>query len=215
MASPTLTPAPCRILVMASGNGSNFQAIIDAVSSSPSAIPSATIIRLIVNRSTAFARQRAAQHGIPCTYHNLVSHGFLKKGDRDHAAKVEAARGRYDAALADLVLSKEGSDERPQLVVLAGWMHVFGDAFLKPMAKAGIRVINLHPALPGKFSLKQVLLPKNAIIHSSFVYASPESDTMRKYKLMVSRRWRSKYMRMRGGMRSIYPSKNQTHPTLS
>jgi phosphoribosylglycinamide formyltransferase len=36
--------------------------------------------------------------------------------------------------------------------VLAGWMHVFSSGFLEPMEKAGVRVINLHPALPGKLS---------------------------------------------------------------
>jgi phosphoribosylglycinamide formyltransferase len=38
----------CRILVMASGNGSNFQALCDAVASGQ--IPNSSIIRLIVNR---------------------------------------------------------------------------------------------------------------------------------------------------------------------
>ncbi|KAL1844999.1 hypothetical protein VTK73DRAFT_1354 [Phialemonium thermophilum] len=31
-------------------------------------------------------------------------------------------------------------------------MHVFSGAFLEPLEKAGIRVINLHPALPGAYS---------------------------------------------------------------
>ena len=40
-------------------------------------------------------------------------------------------------------------EERPELVVLAGWMHVFSAPFLEPLQRAGVRVINLHPALPG------------------------------------------------------------------
>ena len=147
MAFPSST-VPCRIVVLASGNGSNFQALIDGVSSGK--VPSATITRLYVNRGTAFARTRAANHGIPCTYHNLVSHGFLAKTDREDAARVLAARDRYDAALADMILADDRREERPQLIVLAGWMHVFGDAFLEPMAKAGVKIINLHPALPGR-----------------------------------------------------------------
>lgn len=57
------------------------------------------------------------------------------------------ARRAYDAALAERVLAME---ERPELVVLAGWMHVFSAPFLEPLQRAGIRVINLHPALPGE-----------------------------------------------------------------
>ncbi|NJL34087.1 MAG: hypothetical protein HC893_09780 [Chloroflexaceae bacterium] len=36
----------------------------------------------------------------------------------------------------------------PDLIVLAGWMHIFGAAFLDRFAG---KVINLHPALPGAF----------------------------------------------------------------
>ena len=61
------------------------------------------------------------------------------------------AREKYDAALAERVLG-EGK-ERPELVVLAGWMHVFSGAFLEPLGRVGVRVINLHPALPGECPL--------------------------------------------------------------
>jgi phosphoribosylglycinamide formyltransferase len=40
-------------------------------------------------------------------------------------------------------------EERPELIVLAGWMHVFSAPFLEPLEKVGLKVINLHPALPG------------------------------------------------------------------
>lgn len=39
--------------------------------------------------------------------------------------------------------------EHPDLVVLAGWMHVLGDGFLEVVGQTP--VINLHPALPGAF----------------------------------------------------------------
>lgn len=51
-------------------------------------------------------------------------------------------RRKYDAALAEKILS---ADEKPELIVLAGWMHVFSTAFLDPIQKAGLNVINLHP----------------------------------------------------------------------
>ena len=39
----------------------------------------------------------------------------------------------------------------PDLVVLAGWMHVFSDVFLEEVERENVPVINLHPALPGAF----------------------------------------------------------------
>lgn len=141
---PTMAE-PCRILVMASGNGSNFQALCDACTNGT--IPNSSIIRLIVNRSKAYAIKRAEQNGIPCDYFNLISHGFQTKSEND-AQKLQEARERYDAALAEKILN---SDPRPQLIVLAGWMHVFSERFLSPLKGEGIQVINLHPALPGQF----------------------------------------------------------------
>ncbi|KAI9155157.1 phosphoribosylglycinamide formyltransferase [Paramyrothecium foliicola] len=137
--------SPCRILVMASGFGSNFQAIIDAVSSGQ--LPNSRIMSLIVNRKTAHATVRAEKAGIPWQYFNPISNGFLQKGEKDEQKVVEG-RQKYDAALAAKILAAE---EKPELIVLAGWMHVFSPAFLEPLAKAGIRIINLHPALPGEF----------------------------------------------------------------
>jgi phosphoribosylglycinamide formyltransferase len=78
----------------------------------------------------------------------LISNGFLLKGEKDEK-KVAEARKKYDAALAEKVLTE--NMERPELVILAGWMHIFSEAFLEPLERAGIKVINLHPALPGEY----------------------------------------------------------------
>ncbi|KID96217.1 phosphoribosylglycinamide formyltransferase, partial [Metarhizium majus ARSEF 297] len=157
--------SPCRILVMASGFGSNFQALIDAVNEGET-IRNSQIIRLVTNRKNAHATTRAENAGkmspclsgfhalfnttlgIPWDYFNLISHGFLPKGEKDEQ-KVAEARERYDAALAKRVLSAD--NQPPELIVLAGWMHIFSKEFLEPMEKAGARIINLHPALPGEF----------------------------------------------------------------
>ena len=55
-------------------------------------------------------------------------------------------RSDYDDEISKIVLAAS-----PDLVVLAGWMHVFSDAFLEEVEKEDIPVINLHPALPGAF----------------------------------------------------------------
>lgn len=141
------SPPPCRIVVMASGSGSNFQALLDGIAAGR--IPNAHIVRLFVNRKTAFAVTRAERAGIPSEYFNMVSGGFQAKGETD-PTRLKEARTRYDAALAEKVLA-----ESPDLVVLAGWMHVFTEGFLRPVAEKGVKVINLHPALPGGFRRRQ------------------------------------------------------------
>lgn len=85
---------------------------------------------------------------IPWDYFNLISNGFLRKGETDEQ-KVAKGRQRYDAAMAARILST--GKERPELIILAGWMHVFSSAFLEPIETAGVRIINIHPALPRKF----------------------------------------------------------------
>lgn len=126
-----------QLLVMASGNGSNFQAILDACVDGT--IPNTRVSKLIVNRKTAYSLQRAEKAGVPSEYFNLVAHGYQAKGEKD-AARIQEARSRYDADLAAKVI-----EEKPDMVVLAGWMHVFAQSFLTPLEAAGIPVINLHP----------------------------------------------------------------------
>jgi phosphoribosylglycinamide formyltransferase len=61
----------------------------------------------------------------------------------------DAAREHYDADLAKIILDLQ---PRPDLIVCAGWMHIVTPHFLNPIAEAGIKIINLHPALPGEFA---------------------------------------------------------------
>ncbi|KAL2883544.1 Bifunctional purine biosynthetic protein ADE5,7 [Colletotrichum sp. CLE4] len=133
----------CRLVVLCSGSGTNLQAIINAVADGT--VSQSKIEKVIVNRKTAYAVQRAEKAGIPTRYFNLVSGGFTAKGEKDEA-KLKEGRSRYDAALAEVVL-----EDKPDLVVLAGWMHVFSAPFLRPLEATGVPVINLHPALPGRY----------------------------------------------------------------
>jgi len=119
-----------RVVVLISGNGSNLQAIIDAVKDRT--LPSVTITRVVSNRKAAYGLTRAEQAGIPTLYFPLKPY-------------TDAGRSReeYDRDLAERVAESE-----PDVVVLAGWMHIFTSAFLDRFPN---RVINLHPALPGEF----------------------------------------------------------------
>jgi len=87
---------------------------------------------VVSNRKAAYALKRTEAHGIPTIYHPLYS--YRKNG---------RSRLEYDADLA-----KKLRPYHPNLVVLAGWMHVFTMAFLQHYPG---RVLNIHPALPGVF----------------------------------------------------------------
>ncbi|PLB48005.1 putative phosphoribosylglycinamide formyltransferase [Aspergillus steynii IBT 23096] len=133
--------APVRITVLISGNGSNLQAVIDKTSSGE--LP-ATIVRVISNRKDAYGLERAHKANIPTQYHNLVKY---KKQYPSTPEGVQQAREAYDAELARLVRA-----DSPELVCCLGFMHVLSPRFLNPLEEAKIRIINLHPALPGAFN---------------------------------------------------------------
>ena len=122
-----------RLVVLASGSGTNLQALIDAVAEGHL---DAEVTRVIVNRRDALARRRARRAGIPEECRPLGPY-------LDGAPDRREARHRYDADLADAVAAG-----RPDLVVLAGWMLLLSMAFLDRFPG---QVVNLHPALPGMF----------------------------------------------------------------
>jgi formyltetrahydrofolate-dependent phosphoribosylglycinamide formyltransferase len=118
-----------RLAVFISGNGSNLQAIIDAVQAGEL---EAQIEVVVSNRRDAYGLVRAERAGIPTLY-------FPLKPYRD----MGHSRAEYDTDLADQMAAY-----KPDLIVLAGWMHVLSPAFLDRFPD---RVLNLHPALPGQF----------------------------------------------------------------
>jgi phosphoribosylglycinamide formyltransferase-1 len=113
-----------RLVVLASGGGTNLQALIDAIDSGSL---ECSITAVISDRGDAFALTRARTAGIP------AHHVALSPGE---------ARRTYDRRLADLVI-----DHDPDLIVLAGWMRLLSTEFLDHFPD---RVLNVHPALPGE-----------------------------------------------------------------
>jgi formyltetrahydrofolate-dependent phosphoribosylglycinamide formyltransferase len=118
------------LAVLVSGFGSNLQAIIDACESG--ALPNTQVSVVVSNRKDAYALKRAEAHGIPTIYHPLRPYRLAGR-----------SREEYDADLA-----KKLSAYPVDLVIQAGWMHVFTMAFLRHFPG---RVLNIHPALPGMF----------------------------------------------------------------
>ncbi|THF63222.1 phosphoribosylglycinamide formyltransferase [Pseudothauera rhizosphaerae] len=110
------------IVILVSGRGSNMEAIVRA------AIPGARIAAVISNRPDAQGLQFAAGRGIPTA---VVDHRHYP----DRAA--------FDAALAE-VIEGHGAD----LVVLAGFMRVLTDDFVRRFEG---RLLNIHPSLLPSF----------------------------------------------------------------
>jgi formyltetrahydrofolate-dependent phosphoribosylglycinamide formyltransferase len=115
---------------MISGGGTNLQALIDAIAAGHL---HAHIALVVSNRKNAYGLQRAANAGIPTLY-------FPLKRYTDEGRSREA----YDADLAARIAAAE-----PDLVVMAGWMHIVSPAFIERFPR---QIINLHPALPGEFA---------------------------------------------------------------
>jgi len=113
-----------RLVILASGNGSNAQAIIDACANG--SLP-AEVVAVVSDHGDARALVRAVTAGLPAV------HVGRRPGE---------TRADYDARLADIVT---GFD--PDWVVLAGWMRVLTMNFLGWFPGM---VVNLHPALPGE-----------------------------------------------------------------
>lgn len=124
-----------RIAVLASGRGSNFQAILDAIRDGR--VP-ATCSRLFTDNPKAFAIERARNAGVPVT---IVDYSAFP------------GRDAYEQAL--LAAMK---DCAPDLIVLAGYMRIVGKTVVREFSG---RMINIHPALlpsfPGLHGQRQAL----------------------------------------------------------
>lgn len=119
-----------RIAILISGFGSNQQAIMDAVESGQ--LPGVEVALVVSNRRDAYGIKRAVKNGVPVVYFPLAPY-----------TQAGRPREEYDADLARIVQAFD-----VEWVVMAGWMHVWSDAFLQCFPS---RVVNLHPALPGTF----------------------------------------------------------------
>jgi len=114
-----------RLVVLASGTGSTLQALLDATADPAYG---AQVVAVGTDRPGVQALERAARAGVPSF--------TLRVADfRDRAG--------WDAALAEAVAAFE-----PDVVVLAGFMKLAGEAFL---ARFGGRCVNTHPALLPSF----------------------------------------------------------------
>lgn len=110
-----------RCVVLASGSGTNLQALLDEAAAGRLG---AEIAAVVGDRPEAGALERARSAGVPAR--PLEPAGFPE-------------REAYDWALADTV-----TEHGPDLVVLAGFMRLLSPEFV---GRCAGRLINLHPSL--------------------------------------------------------------------
>lgn len=115
-----------RIGVLASGRGSNLQAIMDKIAAGSLPLEIAVVIS---DKEDAFALERAQKAGMPQV-------AVVRKSCSDKAefeAKIDAALREHDV----------------ELVVLAGFMRILSGDFV---SKWQHKIVNIHPALLPSFA---------------------------------------------------------------
>lgn len=121
-----------RIAILASGNGSNFEAIVRAVEKDEI---QAEVALLFSDKKDAYVLKRAVKYRVP-------AYSF--------APKQFDSKEEYEAALCELLV-----EQRIDLVVLAGYMRIIGSHLLQAFPQ---QIINIHPSLlpsfPGLHGIK-------------------------------------------------------------
>ncbi|MBF0265121.1 MAG: phosphoribosylglycinamide formyltransferase [Gammaproteobacteria bacterium] len=114
-----------NVVVLISGNGSNLQAIIDAVKAKELDI---NLCLVLSNKADAFGLQRAAKAKIPT---KVIEHS-------QYSTRLDF----------DLEMMKAIDEYKPDLVVLAGFMRILSKEFVQHYDN---RMINIHPSLLPKY----------------------------------------------------------------
>ena len=123
--TPGTGSAAGSIVVLVSGGGTNLQALIDATSDPAYGV-----------RIAAVGADRDDIEGLSRAHRAQIPTFVCRVADF-------ATRADWDAALTSQVAAY-----RPELVVLAGFMRLTGEAFL---GQFGGRTVNTHPALSPSF----------------------------------------------------------------
>jgi len=143
-----------RIVILISGRGSNMEAIVRrcAAEGWP-----AQVVAVVSNRPDAQGLAFAAAQGVATA---VVDH------------KAFASRDAFDAALAATI-----DGFAPDLVVLAGFMRILGEAFVRRYEG---RFLNIHPSLlpafPGLHTHARALEVGCKAVGATVHFVTPELD---------------------------------------
>jgi len=145
-----------RVVVLLSGTGTLFQALLDAARRA--APPRPRVVAAISDRADAEGLQRARAAGVPTA--------------------VVAPADFPDRATWDAAVARAVDVFSPDLVVLAGFMRVLGAPFL---ARYGGRTITAHPALlpafPGAHAVREALDYGVQVTGCSLILVDAGTDT--------------------------------------
>ncbi|HEY9068197.1 MAG TPA: phosphoribosylglycinamide formyltransferase [Burkholderiaceae bacterium] len=143
-----------RIVILLSGRGSNMEAIVRACAAE--GWP-ARVVAAIGNRADAAGLTFAREQGIATA---VVDH------------KAHATRDAFDAELARTI-----DGHAPDLVVLAGFMRILGEAFV---ARYAGRMVNIHPSLlpafPGLHTHRRAIEAGCKVAGASVHFVTPQLD---------------------------------------
>lgn len=144
-----------KIAVFASGNGSNFQALVEAEKMGKL---DAKISLLICDQPEAYVLKRASAERIP----------FLCVSPKCYSSKIS-----YEQALLEQ-LNRENID----FILLAGYMRLIGPTLLQAYPR---RIINIHPSLlpafPGKDAVDQAVKAGVKVTGLTIHYVDEGLDT--------------------------------------
>src|ERR1700730_7240010 len=133
--APEKSQPPVKLGVLISGEGTNLQAIIDAIERGEL---KAQIRVVLSNKASARGLERADRHGIP---NEFIDH------------RGWASREEFERALVDSLLVYE-----VELVICAGFMRLLSPVMVGTFRN---RIMNIHPALcpafPGVDAQRQAL----------------------------------------------------------
>ncbi len=151
MTPPLIPPASDRvgrIVVLLSGRGSNFLALLETMEIHGWPMQ---VVGVISNRAQAEGLTHARTRGIPV---HVISH-------RDYPT-----REAFDAAMAEVLVPW-----RPDVVVLAGFMRILSADFCQ---RFGHQMLNIHPSLLPSFKglqPHQQALEAGVTLHGCTVHA--------------------------------------------
>jgi phosphoribosylglycinamide formyltransferase-1 len=114
-----------RIAVFVSGGGTNLEALLQAQEAG--AIPHGEIVLVCASNETAYALTRAANHGVP---------------------GVAVPKKKLSQAEFETALNEHLKEHRIDLIVLAGFLSILSEEFVKQWPD---RIINVHPSLIPSF----------------------------------------------------------------